>query len=971
MDHLTHLVESREDVPIAFQKRITGRYYTHKAVAMHMIKALLKNNKRSLANKETLTVCDPFAGDGRLVKWLLAEWMRVGMPRVKWHLILIDLNTEGLQQAEKNINAFCRDNDIDTIVNIVETDSFVYASAHLHNKCDIVITNPPWELLKPDSRELTQFSKDIRESYVDSMKAYDKVLADLFPLSQPNRKFAGWGTNLSRVGLELSRSLVRNNGHIAIVMPASFLADSQSAALRKTILSESRLTDVAYFPSEARLFDGADVSTAAMLIKKCRAKSLSVLLTRYGKSLSQESKELIRLSGDMLEQLDFMLPVAFGANVIDIQFKLVSSMSKWDELETRDRTGLWAGREIDETRSSLWLTKSGESPLFVKGRMIDRYQIREYPQLHAAKPEYRIPQSINFERIAWRDVSRPSQKRRLIATIIPEGWIAGNSLGVAHFRDGDPIALRALLGIMNSVCFEFQLRSHLATGHVSLSALRKVRCPSQKILSRLSRLASHVDNALSGDERSESYIEAFVSRNVYGLSISDLRTILDQFSHVTKSERDLILSAYKQLENTSGDTSSSAKNSIPNHTSARLSDTDMKMVLAVPQGGNWKNIPESIPSKRLDKIRASYKAGEGSRSTYYGRLQPEKPSYTINTYFNRPGNGCHIHYSQDRVLSQREAARLQSFPDWFKFIGPQGSINNQIGNAVPPLLGYQIAQALGPPGIYIDLFSGAGGLGLGFKMAGWQPIVANDIEERFLETYAANVHSSVVHGSITDPDVFERIVQISLDAKAKYHNLPIWVIGGPPCQGFSTAGKRRSMDDDRNHLFHDYVRFLEKVQPDGFVFENVSGLLNMDKGRVFEMVKSAFGSVMKNIQGWILSADDFAIPQRRKRVILIGCQDPKRTLEHPLPITTTKSTTSDLFSDMQPAISVREALDDLPSIKPSQDGSVLEYNNAPGNCYQLYLRGEIDAGEYLKRVRKGRYKQPSKTQECVKAVGLS
>ena len=154
-----------------------------------------------------------------------------------------------------------------------------------------------------------------------------------------------------------------------------------------------------------------------------------------------------------------------------------------------------------------------------------------------------------------------------------------------------------------------------------------------------------------------------------------------------------------------------AASEIPNHFSAHLSDLDMRIVEAVPEGGNWKDIPESIPSKRLDQIRENYRQGGGSRSTYYGRLRADMPSYTINTYFNRPGNGCHIHPSQNRMLSQREAARLQSFPDQFRFAGPQSIVNNQIGNAVPPLLAYQVAGQLGEPGIFVDLFSGAGGLG--------------------------------------------------------------------------------------------------------------------------------------------------------------------------------------------------------------------------------------------------------------------
>ncbi|MFN9315741.1 MAG: DNA cytosine methyltransferase, partial [Microcystis sp.] len=243
---------------------------------------------------------------------------------------------------------------------------------------------------------------------------------------------------------------------------------------------------------------------------------------------------------------------------------------------------------------------------------------------------------------------------------------------------------------------------------------------------------------------------------------------------------------------------------IPNHYSARLSELDLAMAIHIPPGGNWKNIPTSIPSQRLAQIRESYAKGGGSRSTYYGRLRPDAPAYTINTYFGRPGNGCHLHYDyaggQHRVISQREAARLQSFPDDFVFLGSRTAINTQIGNAVPPLLGYQIALHLGSPGIFVDLFSGAGGLALGFKWAGWLPVIANDIERIAIETYAKNVDSSVIVGDIQDPEISSKISSMANVARQLNPDAKLFVLGGPPCQGFSTAGNSRSMQDGRNSL---------------------------------------------------------------------------------------------------------------------------------------------------------------------------
>lgn len=389
---------------------------------------------------------------------------------------------------------------------------------------------------------------------------------------------------------------------------------------------------------------------------------------------------------------------------------------------------------------------------------------------------------------------------------------------------------------------------------------------------------------------------------------------------------------------------------IPNHLVSKLSELDMAIIRSVPPGGNWKNIPENIPSQRIAQIRESYSKGEGSRSTYYGRLLSNKPSYTINTYFNRPGNGCHIHYDQDRVLSQREAARLQSFPDDFVFLGSQSAINTQIGNAVPPLLGFQIAKqlikAIGKPGIFVDLFSGAGGLGLGFKWAGWKPIIANDIESQFLETYSRNVHNAVLPGSITDRDIFIKLVNIALMAKEKYPKQPFWVLGGPPCQGFSTAGNKRTMKDERNSLFLNYKEFLEEVKPDGFVFENVAGLQNMEKGKVFQRVQQAFKSVMPSLTCWVVNSENFAIPQRRKRVILIGNNEPNFQIEPLIPLTSLNQTNG-LYEVTKPCVSVADAISDLPQLGPGQDGSCLQYLSKPKTIYQKLMRDIITADEYL------------------------
>lgn len=389
---------------------------------------------------------------------------------------------------------------------------------------------------------------------------------------------------------------------------------------------------------------------------------------------------------------------------------------------------------------------------------------------------------------------------------------------------------------------------------------------------------------------------------------------------------------------------------IYNHYAAKLSELDMMVVKCVPPGGNWKNIPESVPSRRLEQIRESYKAGKGSRSTYYGRLKPEMPSYTINTYFNRPGNGCNMHYEQDRTLSQREAARLQTFPDSFEFKGPLTAINNQIGNAVPVLLAYQIAKEIPFKGQFVDLFSGAGGLALGFKWAGWKPIIANDIDKNAIETHKANIGEEAICGDINSDEVFQTIIDAVTEAKLNNPELPLFVLGGPPCQGFSTANTRRGADDMRNWLFKAYVKIVKAIQPDGFVFENVKGITNLDGGRFFEMIKEELEQCVDKIKVNKVNSADFAIPQRRERVIIVGGSSELVDNFEMKPITS-------VYKDGQigllpPVIGVQYALGDLPILRQAEDGSEYEYRMPANTTFQKLIRGEISPDDYLASYQK-------------------
>lgn len=126
------------------------------------------------------------------------------------------------------------------------------------------------------------------------------------------------------------------------------------------------------------------------------------------------------------------------------------------------------------------------------------------------------------------------------------------------------------------------------------------------------------------------------------------------------------------------------------HECPRMSETDLLLVAHIPPGGNYLDIPDEIAPGRVLKFKKT-----GGRTTTYGRLHPDKPSFTINTYFRRPNVGCNFHYSEPRLITPREAMRFQSIPDHFELCyGTQDQRNALIGNAVPPLMARAIAWSL-------------------------------------------------------------------------------------------------------------------------------------------------------------------------------------------------------------------------------------------------------------------------------------
>lgn len=383
-----------------------------------------------------------------------------------------------------------------------------------------------------------------------------------------------------------------------------------------------------------------------------------------------------------------------------------------------------------------------------------------------------------------------------------------------------------------------------------------------------------------------------------------------------------------------------------NHSTPTLSELDQEMIGHVSQGGNWRDIPSGL-SSRVDQIRERSNQRGHIHTTYYGRLRWDMPAYTISTYFTRSGNGAFIHPEQDRLISAREAARLQSFPDHFVFGGSRRAVAKQIGNAVPPLLGAVVGSVI-PGDRVVDLFAGAGGLSYGLERAGKSILLAVEADMHAAASFRRN-HSTETKVVDTELD-FGAAIDSLCDEVNALHGCDI-LVGGPPCQSFSTAGLRQK--DSRSELLLVFIEALRRLKPPTVLIENVPGLKSFDRGQALARLLDELRALGYRSEVWDLYAEQYGVPQRRHRVFVVGTKS--RILEKPLPVLPRAR-------KGRPAAytTVRDAIGDLPPTQPGDNASPIEVDlPESASEYQLWLRNKINTDEFLSRIaERARNHQP-------------
>lgn len=248
---------------------------------------------------------------------------------------------------------------------------------------------------------------------------------------------------------------------------------------------------------------------------------------------------------------------------------------------------------------------------------------------------------------------------------------------------------------------------------------------------------------------------------------------------------------------------------------------------------------------------------------------------------------------------------------------------------------------------FIDLFAGAGGFAEGFYQEGFHALshvefdkYACDTLKRRMKYYnysEEEIETGVLHKDITDKDIIANI-----DKSVKDNSVDV-IIGGPPCQSFSSLGKAKDPNgmqcDSRNYLYESYLKILNHYQPKFFVFENVTGLLStkVDGEQIINTIMSDMKKhykVVENKSTIVLNAADFGVPQERKRVIIIGVRnnldiDPETIYQE-----------LKLIAEQEDIVTVEDALADLPKLLPGEGSERISFAPKRYNSYLQKIRSK-------------------------------
>lgn len=960
-------------------KKETGSFYTNLELSIYMIEEMIKNSSKDfILDIENKTFLEPCLGVGSFVFAYLINIDRLNLSqntieKIINNIYVCEINDMAIEEYKKLFIQFVysffhikleKDYFANRIANgllyNMDIENFryidiqnVFPEVMARGGFDIIATNPPYKNLKAEKnkyKSITEYEKD--------KNLYEKISK----VSSKYFKYSSEGVlNLYKLFVEdIICKYSNKNAKIALLIPNTILSDRTCKKLRTHILQNYRIVSINTI-KENNNFVNAQQALCTILIDKKQKTDIIKINNNF---CMEKNKFTYVTLDDILKN-----NTENAIYTLDQKgYNLLNKLNKFKKIKDFDFIINKRG-ELDLTLDKKYIEKDKGYKL-IRGRDIGFYELNEDSGNEYVDKEFinkcSKKEFIKQERIACQQISNIHKQRRVNYTIIPKDYVLGNSCNFISILKNDyDIDIYYMLGLLNSDIINWFFKLTSSNNHINNYEIDNFPIPvnykykykisnlvkeyilnpkNEKLLNQINQLVyesfeieenkeinitetnniiykyySDIKNIIPAINlnAAENIINSKITIDTY---LMKLNIVLDKFE---KKVCETITEKYKKIN----------KNQVLNHITFKLSELDLEMIKNVPPGGNWQNIPiETVKkSKRLSKITKT-----GGRTTLYGRIDYNKPSYTITTYFNRPGNGTYVHPNIDRVISVREASRLQSFKDDYYFYGNKTDLLKQVGNAVPPILAKEIGQSIIEKtgcNKSIDLFCGAGGLTSGFKEAGIKSILGNDINESACITFKANnPEVQVICDDITKQDVKNQIIKIG-----KESNIDI-ICGGPPCQGFSYAGKR-FIDDPRNQLFKDFVEVVRNLNPKIVVMENVEGILTFDKGNVYRQINELYKEMKYKIEGRVLLASNYGVPQKRKRVIIICVRDDIDILPEKLfPIPTTENE--------EEQVTAFDAISDLENVDCSESAV---YSNGKISSYIKKLR---DIYKSVKKVSK-------------------
>lgn len=240
---------------------------------------------------------------------------------------------------------------------------------------------------------------------------------------------------------------------------------------------------------------------------------------------------------------------------------------------------------------------------------------------------------------------------------------------------------------------------------------------------------------------------------------------------------------------------------------------------------------------------------------------------------------------------------------------------------------------------FVSLFSGGGGLDLGFASAGFIPAFTTDIVDSFCDTIRYNLP----HHHIEAWDMNN----LKGDYVKKKVGKVDFIIGGPPCQSFSILGNREATLDPRGKLVFEYVRFIKEINPKGFLFENVPGLLSVNGGEDWEMILRFFKGTGYNIHWARVNSADYGVPQFRERIVLVGLKS-RKNLQWPEKLFSTFKNGEIGLPAARTAGQALEELEDTPN------HTIRIHSKRVADRYRKIKPGERDRTDHTDRIHAGK-----------------